>query len=63
MVGVSRNGFVELQIFSDALSRIENRVTPAIEVYDAAVADTHFKIIMIDNSRSIMDDDAEKFRW
>ena len=31
----------------DALSSIENRVTPALEVYDAAVADTHLKIIRI----------------
>ena len=59
MVGVSRNGLVELQTFLDAWSSIENRVTSAIEVYDVAVADTHLKIIMIDNSHYIMDDDAE----
>ena len=41
MVDISSNGLVELQLFLDALRRIEDRVTPAIEVYDAAGADTH----------------------
>ena len=59
MVDISSNGLVELQLLLDAPSRIEDRVTPAIEVYDAAVADTHLKIIIIDNSRYIMDDGTE----
>ena len=59
MVDVSSNGLVELQPFLDALGRIEDLVTTAIEVYDAAGADTHLNIIMINNSRYIIDDDAE----
>ena len=59
MVDISNNGLVELQLFLNALGRIEDRVAPAIEVYDATGADTHLKIIMIGNSRYIMDDDAE----
>ena len=53
MVDISSNGLVELQLFLDALGRIEDLVTPAIQVYDAAGADTHLKIIVIDNSRYI----------
>ena len=53
MIDISSNGLVEFKLFLDALSRIEDRVTPAIEVYDAAGADTHLKIIVIDNSRYI----------
>ena len=59
MVDVSSNSLVELQLFLDALGRIEDRVTTAINVYDAAGADAYLKIIMIDNSRHNIDDDVE----
>ena len=59
MVDISSNSLVELQLFLDALSRIEDPVTLAIQVYDAAGADTHLKIKLIENSPYIVDDEAK----